>query len=37
MMIAFALCAALGYGLSDFAGGVAARRVRPLLALWAVT
>lgn len=33
MLIGLALLAALGYGLSDFAGGLASRRVRPLTAL----
>ena len=33
MLTVLSLCAALGYGVSDFAGGLAARRIRPLTAL----
>jgi drug/metabolite transporter (DMT)-like permease len=33
MLIALSLLAALGYGLSDFVGGIAARRLRPTTAL----
>ena len=33
MLIGLALLAAVGYGVSDFAGGLASRRVRPLTAL----
>ena len=33
MLIGLAMLAAVGYGVSDFAGGLASRRVRPLTAL----
>jgi drug/metabolite transporter (DMT)-like permease len=33
MLVVLSALAALGYGVSDFAGGVAARRIRPMTAL----